>query len=76
MSLSFAYTQPHLKISMSYTRIVLKILFIGQSDAPKYDTIWSENGDMIDRFIPEILTFKVCPTRFKPKKALFFTFTH
>ena len=32
--------------------------FIGQSDAIQYDIIWSENGDVIDRFIPEILTFK------------------
>ena len=33
-------------------------IFIGQSDAPKYDIIWSKNGDVIDRFIPNILTFK------------------
>ena len=55
------------------------IVFIGQSDASKYDDIWSENGDVIDRFIHEILMFKcvqVCPTRFKPKKALFSTFKH
>ena len=27
------------------------------SDATNYDKIWTENGDLIDSFIPEILTF-------------------
>jgi len=31
---------------------------IGVSDVPKYDIIWTENGDVTDSFIPEILTFK------------------
>ena len=26
--------------------------FIGPFDAPKYDFIWAENGDVIDSFIP------------------------
>ena len=32
--------------------------FIGSSDALKYDIIRTEKGDVIDSFIPEILTFK------------------
>ena len=28
------------------------------SDATKYDIIWTESGDVIGSFIPEILTFK------------------
>ena len=33
--------------------------FIGLSDAPKYDIIRTENGEVIDSFIPpEILKFK------------------
>ena len=32
--------------------------FIGPSDAPKHDILWTENGDVIDRFPPEILTLK------------------
>ena len=27
------------------------------SDAPKYDIIWTENSDVIDRFISEILKY-------------------
>ena len=34
--------------------------FIGPSDVPRYDTIWTENDDVIDSFRPEILTFKDC----------------
>ena len=33
------------------------------SDAPKYDIIWTENRDVIDSFIPEILMFKECSKR-------------
>ena len=32
--------------------------FIGVSDAPWYGVTWSENGNIIDCFILEILTFK------------------
>ena len=32
--------------------------FIGVSHNPKYDIIWTENGDVINSFIPEILTPK------------------
>ena len=28
------------------------------SDTPKYDIIWTENSDVIDRFIPEILKYE------------------
>jgi len=31
---------------------------IGVSNTPKYDITWTENGDVIYRFIPEILSFK------------------
>ena len=31
----------------------------GRSDSLKYDIIWSENENLIDRFIPEILMLKV-----------------
>ena len=37
--------------------------FIGLSDAQRYDAIWTENGDMIDSFIPDILTLKECSKR-------------
>ena len=30
------------------------------SVATKYDIIWTENENLIDRFLPEILTFKKC----------------
>ena len=36
------------------------ILFIGDPEASKYDMLWTENGDLIDSFIPEILSFKEC----------------
>jgi len=32
--------------------------FIGLSDAPKYGIIWTKNENLVDHFIPEILTFK------------------
>ena len=35
-------------------------LFIGRSDAPEYDIIWTENNDAIDSFISEILTLEEC----------------
>ena len=47
------------------------IFFIDRSDAPKYDIIWSENENLIDQFIPEILMLKVCPTQFKPKNGTY-----
>ena len=28
------------------------------SDAPEYDIIWTENSDVIDSFIPEILKYE------------------
>ena len=38
---------------------------IGLSDAPKYDIIWTENSNVIDSFISEILKYKswilACP---------------
>ena len=40
--------------------IILELanFFTGLLDAPMYDIIWTENGDLIDSFIPEILKFK------------------
>ena len=39
-------------------------VFIGLFGAPKYDIIWTENKNLIDRFLPGILTvFEVFPTR-------------
>ena len=44
-------------------QMVGSLFFIGLFDASKYDIIQTENKNSIDRFLPEILTFKVCPTR-------------
>ena len=41
------------------------IFFIGLTDAPKYDIIWTENENLIDRFFPEILMFNECLKRVK-----------
>ena len=41
--------------------------FIGLSDAPKHDITWTENGNVIDRFLPEILTLKECSKRVQHK---------
>ena len=37
--------------------------FISLPDAPKYDIIRTENENLIDRFLPEILTIKEYSTR-------------
>ena len=37
--------------------------FDSLSDAPKYDIIWTEKENLIERFLPEILTFKECSKR-------------
>ena len=54
--------------------------FTGQFDALKYDIILSENGHVIDRFIPEILMLKVrlkCVEHtLNRKMTLFCTFRH
>ena len=36
---------------------------IGLYDTLKYDITWTENKKLIDRFLPEILTFKECSKR-------------
>ena len=41
-----------------YIKGRVRQLFIGLSDDHEYDIIWTENGNMINSFIPEILTFK------------------
>ena len=49
---------------LKYLSILFKMrvcqFFLLANDAFKYDNILSENGDVIDCFIPEILTFKMC----------------
>ena len=44
--------------SQEYLRGEFAIFFICSSDAPKYDIIWTENGDVMDSFISEILKYK------------------
>ena len=34
--------------------------FIGLSDAPKYDIIWTQNENLIDSSSPDILTYREC----------------
>ena len=41
----------------------VRYLFIGLSDAPKYDVVWTENEKLIGGFLTEILTFKKCSKR-------------
>ena len=36
------------------------IFLIGPFDASKYDIIWTENKNLTDRLLPQILTFKEC----------------
>ena len=36
---------------------------IGVWDASKFDTIWTENENLIDRILPDILAFKEGLTR-------------
>jgi len=42
---------------------IVRQFFIDLSDAPKYGIICTENRDVLDSFIPEILTFKECSKR-------------
>ena len=42
---------------------IVRKIFIGSSESPNYDIIWNENGDMIDSFIPDILTLEKCSKR-------------
>ena len=56
-----------------YLRDSWSTFFTGLSDAPKYDIILAEKSDMIDSFIPVILTFKACPTRIKHVKDTLWT---
>ena len=44
-----------------YEKRIIKVtnFFIGVSDIPKYDIIFTENENLLDRFLPEILTFSV-----------------
>ena len=38
-----------------YSKESLQFFFIGVSDAPKYNITWTENVNVIDRFIPKII---------------------
>ena len=49
---------PKLNAGFVFLKREFADFFIGISDASKYDIIWTKNGDAIDIFIPEILTFK------------------
>ena len=42
---------------MSEIKLSITSLYV-ISDAPKYDIIWSENSDVIDGFISEILKYE------------------
>jgi len=44
-------------------RRVRQFFFIGPSDAPKYNIIWTKNSNAIDRLISELLTFEECSKR-------------
>ena len=41
-----------------YSKMYLLTSLYIISDAPKYDTIWTENSNVIDSFISEILKHK------------------
>ena len=45
--------------NISEIKLSITTLYI-ISNAPKYDIIWTENSDMIDSFISEILQYKSC----------------
>ena len=55
LSLLIAINITHI-IALATKRASFANLFL--SDILKYDIIWNENGDVIDRLILEILTFK------------------
>ena len=40
-------------------------ILIGPSDAPKFNIIWTDTKNFIDRFLPDILMFKECSKRFQ-----------
>ena len=46
-----------LTFNISEMKLLITSLYI-ISDAPKYDTIWTENSDVIDSLISEILKYE------------------
>jgi len=48
----------NMKIKVYSYKESLPVVFFGASDGPEYDIIWTENGNVINRFTPKILTFK------------------
>ena len=46
-----------LYFNISEMKVLITSLY-NISDAPKYDIIWSENSDVIDSFILEILKYE------------------
>ena len=59
MNLEFLYV-PTLQ---DWLKVEFTNFLIRPSVASKYNIIWTEKGDMIDSFIPEILTIKECLKR-------------
>ena len=45
------------RINISKMKLTITSLYI-ISDAPKYDITWTENSDVIDNFISEILKYE------------------
>jgi len=73
-SLIFGWSQYSYAIYNSFTSYcwrVRQFFFVGLSDAPKYDIIWTDNDDVIDSFNPELSVksvsnmYKACWTRVK-----------
>ena len=46
-----------LYFNISEMKLLITLLYI-ISDAPKYDIVWTENSDVIDSFVSEILKYK------------------
>ena len=50
-----------LTFNISEMKLLITSLYI-ISDAPKYDTIWTENSDVIDSFISEMFKYELSVT--------------
>ena len=66
-----------LYFNISEMKLLIVWLYI-TSDAPKYDIIWTENSDVIDSFVSEILKYEssVIVSSTKPRAAVLFTPTY
>ena len=56
-----------LYFNISEMKLSITSLYI-ISDAPKYDIIWTENSDMIDGFITDILKYESSVIQSKTEK--------